>query len=41
MNSNIIPLIVFDTETNGLTADCSVLSISAIKVFYDKNTKLF
>ena len=41
MNSNIIPLIVFDTETNGLAADCSVLSISAIKVFYDKNTKTF
>lgn len=41
MSTNIIPLIIFDTETNGLTADCSVLSISAVKVFYDKSTKIF
>jgi len=24
--------IIFDTETNGLTPDCSVLSITAIKI---------
>lgn len=41
MSTNIIPLIIFDTETNGLTADCSVLSISAVKVFYDRSTKIF
>lgn len=41
MNSNIIPLIIFDTETNGLTIECSVLSISAIKVFYDLDRKIF
>ena len=41
MNKNIIPLIIFDTETNGLTADCSVLSISAVKVFYDLEKKIF
>lgn len=41
MNKNIIPIIIFDTETNGLTADCSVLSISAVKVFYDLEKKIF
>lgn len=41
MSTNIIPLIIFDTETNGLTADCSVLSISAVKVFYDRSAKIF
>ena len=41
MNKNIISLIIFDTETNGLTADCSVLSISAVKVFYDLERKIF
>ncbi|WP_300392810.1 3'-5' exonuclease [Fusobacterium sp.] len=41
MDSKIIPIIVFDTETNGLTVDCSVLSISAIKVFYDLNKNMF
>ena len=41
MISDIIPLIIFDTETNGLTAECSVLSISAVKVFYDRNKKIF
>lgn len=38
---NIIPIIIFDTETNGLTADCSVLSISAIKIFYNLDKKIF
>ena len=41
MDKNIISLIIFDTETNGLTADCSVLSISAVKVFYDLEKKIF
>lgn len=41
MNKNIISLIIFDTETNGLAADCSVLSISAVKVFYDLERKIF
>lgn len=41
MSSNIVPLIIFDTETNGLTIECSVLSISAIKVFYDLDKKIF
>ena len=41
MDKNIISLIIFDTETNGLTADCSVLSISAVKVFYDLERKIF
>lgn len=41
MNSNIIPIIVFDTETNGITAECSVLSISAVKIFYDLNKNMF
>ena len=43
MNSNTVPIIIFDTETNGLTIDSSVLSISAIKIFYnlDKNIFLF
>lgn len=41
MNKNMIPIIIFDTETNGLTADCSVLSISAVKVFYDLEKKIF
>lgn len=41
MNKNIISLIIFDTETNGLTADCSVLSISAVKIFYDLERKIF
>ncbi len=41
MVSKIIPLIIFDTETNGLTIDCSVLSISAVKVFYDLEKKIF
>ncbi len=41
MNKNIVSLVIFDTETNGLTAECSVLSISAIKVFYDMNNNKF
>ena len=41
MDKNIISLIIFDTETNGWTADCSVLSISAVKVFYDLEKKIF
>ncbi len=41
MNKNIISLIIFDTETNGLTADCSVLSISAVKVFYEIYNDIF
>lgn len=41
MNQNIISIIIFDTETNGLTVDCSVLSISAIKVFYDLEKNIF
>lgn len=41
MDLKIIPIVIFDTETNGLTADCSVLSISAIKVFYDLTNKTF
>lgn len=41
MKKNIIPLIIFDTETNGLTIEDSVLSISAIKVFYDLENEKF
>lgn len=41
MKNKIIPLIIFDTETNGLTKDDSVLSISAIKVFYNIETDKF
>ena len=41
MKKNIVSLIIFDTETNGLTLECSVLSISAIKVFYNITTNKF
>lgn len=41
MENKIVSLIVFDTETNGLTEQDSVLSISAIKIFYDLNNKKF
>ena len=41
MNSNIVPIIIFDTETNGLTIDSSVLSISAIKIFYNLDKNIF
>jgi DNA polymerase-3 subunit epsilon len=35
MNTTVI---LFDTETNGLSAECSVLSISAIKAAIDNNS---
>ncbi|NME36087.1 MULTISPECIES: 3'-5' exonuclease [Fusobacterium] len=41
MKNKIVPLIIFDTETNGLTKNDSVLSISAIKVFYDIENEKF
>lgn len=41
MGKNIVSLIIFDTETNGLTIDDSVLSISAVKVFYDLENERF
>lgn len=41
MDKNIISLIIFDTETNGLTIEDSVLSISAIKVFYNLDENKF